>query len=256
MQQELFAVKWGLEQFRPYILGRRVKVITDHENLKWLTSLAPQQAKLARWCMTMAEFDFYIEHRPGITNTVPDTLSRQPISDLPSFEEPYSPEDGVNSFVLLAVSMDIPNHSPTLVSDTLNGTFAYLRRICLVAPVNVDSAPDPDSSVTAPIDTKSEDYLLALPGLNLDRSQFALQQQQDYWCKLVFKLLSSKDGKVKFPGIPQKHLQWALHFSKRAAIIDGVLMYRDELMDNPNHYRYVVPADIQFRRHLLRAYHD
>ena len=100
----------------------------------------------------------------------------------------------MNSFVLLAVSLDIPNHSATLVSDTLNGTFAYLRRICLVAPVNVDSAPDPDSSVTAPIDTKSEDYLLALPGLNLHRSQFALQQQQDYWCKLVFKVLSSKDG--------------------------------------------------------------
>ena len=51
--------------------------------------------------------------------------------------------------------MDITNHSPTLVSDTLNGTFAYLRRICLVAPVNVDSAPDPDLSVTAPIDTNS-----------------------------------------------------------------------------------------------------
>ena len=34
-------------------------------------------------------------------------------------------------------------------------------------------------------------------------------------------------------------------------------MYRDELMDNPNHYRYVVPNDIiQFHRHLLRGYHD
>ena len=46
LQQELFAVKWGLEHFRPYILGRRIKVITDHANLKWLTSLAPQPAKL------------------------------------------------------------------------------------------------------------------------------------------------------------------------------------------------------------------
>ena len=186
LQQELFAVKWGLEQFRPYILGRRVKVITDHANLKWLTSLAPQQAKLARWCMTMAEFDFYIAHRPGITNNVPNTLSRQPMSDLPSFEEPYASEDGVNSFILLAVSIGIPSRSPKRVSDTLNGTFAYLRRICLVAPVNVDSAPDPDSSVTAPIDTKSEDYLLALPGLNLHRPQFALQQQQDYLCSKFF----------------------------------------------------------------------
>ena len=80
------------------------------------------------------------------------------MSDLPSFEEPYAPEDGVNSFVLLAVSMGIPNHSSSLVSDTFNGSSAYLRFICLVAPVNVDSAPDPDSSVTAPIVTKSEDY--------------------------------------------------------------------------------------------------
>ena len=27
-------------------------------------------------------------------------------------------------------------------------------------------------------------------------------------------------------------------------------------MDNPNRYRYVVPDDIQLRRHLLPAYHD
>ena len=57
----------GLEQFRCYILGRRVKVVTDHANLKWLTActMAPQQAKVARWCMSVAEFDFFIEHRKG-----------------------------------------------------------------------------------------------------------------------------------------------------------------------------------------------
>lgn len=60
--------------------------------------MAPQQAKLARWCMFMAEFDFFIEHRPGITNTVPDALSRQPMLELPSAEDSYAPEDGVTSF--------------------------------------------------------------------------------------------------------------------------------------------------------------
>ena len=63
--QELFPVKWGLEQFRPYILGHQLKVVTDYANLKWLTSVSPKQAKLARWCMSMAEYDFQIEHRPG-----------------------------------------------------------------------------------------------------------------------------------------------------------------------------------------------
>ena len=78
--EELFAVKWGLEQFRPYVLGRTIKVVTDHANLKWLTSKSPKQSKLARWCISMAEFDFTIEHRPGSSLVVPDTLSRGPPS--------------------------------------------------------------------------------------------------------------------------------------------------------------------------------
>ncbi|XP_068756924.1 uncharacterized protein [Montipora capricornis] len=45
MHQELFAVKWGLEQFRSYRIGRRVKVVTDHANLKWLTTIAPPQGE-------------------------------------------------------------------------------------------------------------------------------------------------------------------------------------------------------------------
>ena len=46
VHQELFAVKWAMEHFRPYILGHPVKVITDHANLKWLTSIKPQQSSL------------------------------------------------------------------------------------------------------------------------------------------------------------------------------------------------------------------
>lgn len=51
LQQELLTVKWGLEQFHPYILGRRTKEVTDHANLQWLTTTAPQQPKIARWCI-------------------------------------------------------------------------------------------------------------------------------------------------------------------------------------------------------------
>ena len=32
--QELFAIKYSLEHFRPYLLGRAVTVITDHANLQ------------------------------------------------------------------------------------------------------------------------------------------------------------------------------------------------------------------------------
>eukprot|EP00112_Aurelia_sp_Birch-Aquarium-sp1_P020979 Seg5528.2 transcript_id=Seg5528.2/GoldUCD/mRNA.D3Y31 product="Retrovirus-related Pol polyprotein from transposon 412" pseudo=true protein_id=Seg5528.2/GoldUCD/D3Y31 len=74
--QELFAVKWALETFRHYLIGRKFKVITDHANLKFLASIAPQNSILARWCLSLAEFHFQIEHRPGKENVVPDTLRR------------------------------------------------------------------------------------------------------------------------------------------------------------------------------------
>ncbi|KAL9951307.1 hypothetical protein ACROYT_G043949 [Oculina patagonica] len=199
--------------------------------------------------MSLAEFDFFIEHRPGITNTVPDALSRQPMPDLPVVEDLYAPEEGVTSFLLLTLSADVSRHTPSLVSETVNGTFAYLRRVCLLT--NITSHPatservESETSKEAPIGNNSTDYLHAQTGLNLRREEFAKQQQKNYWCSLVFKFLSSGGYKSKLPGVPQKHLQWAKHFSKRATVIDGILVYRDEFMDNPNHYRYVVPDDIQ-----------
>ena len=78
--QELFAVKYSLEHFRPYLLGRKVTIITDHANLQWPTSIYPQRSKLARWCLSMAEFDFAIKHRAGSANVVPDVLSRAPLA--------------------------------------------------------------------------------------------------------------------------------------------------------------------------------
>jgi len=200
--------------------------------LKWLTSLAPQQAKLARWCMSVAEFDFFIEHRPGVTNTVPDALNRQPMSDLPVAEESYTPENGVISLLLVAMSVDVPHHTPTLVSETLNGTLDYLRHVCLLTHTQVH----PPASM--PVEPEN------------------FKEAAAFWCSLAFQFLTFNGEKSKLPNVPQKHLHWAQHFSKRAAIIDGILMYRDEFMDDPNHYRYVVPDDIQLRRHLLRAYHD
>ena len=34
------------------------------------------------------------------------------------------------------------------------------------------------------------------------------------------------------------------------------MVYRDEYMSDPTHYRYIVSNDISLHRHLLNAYHD
>ena len=110
--QEFFAVKWALERFRHYLAGRKFKVITGHANLKYLASVAPQNSKLARWCLSLAEFDFTIEHRPGKENTVPDALSRAPAPEPhPEVNTLVIPPSEVSSFFATALSLDIPSLS-------------------------------------------------------------------------------------------------------------------------------------------------
>ena len=148
MHQELFAVKWGLEQFRSYILGRRVKVVKDHVNLKKLTTVAPQQAKVARWCMSMAEFDSFIEHREEERNIVPDVLSRHPTKeDIPDDNVVIHPENAVIAFIIIAASVDVPNHTPELVHGTFKDTMACLYNACLMPKTN---GFDPVYLATAP----------------------------------------------------------------------------------------------------------
>ena len=129
----------------------------------------------------MAEFDFFIEHHPGVTNIVPDALCRQPMLDLPIVEDSCSPEEGVTSFLALVLSADVPHHTLSLVSKTLNGTFAYLRHVCLLTHTTVHptaSKPvEPETTKVDPVETSSKSgNLQALPGLNLRHFQFAEQQ--------------------------------------------------------------------------------
>lgn len=135
--QECFAVKWGLEQFRSYILGRRVKVVTDHANLKWLTTLAPQQAKVACGCMSMAEFDFFIEHRKGERNVVPDVLSRSPIREQVAEDNVVMPhETGVITVMIILTAAFVPHHTPDLIRRTFHPTMGCLNHACIVPEAN------------------------------------------------------------------------------------------------------------------------
>ena len=137
MHKELFAVKWGLEQFRSYILGRRVKVVTDHANMNWLNTLTPQQAKVARGCMSMAEFDFFIEHRKGERNVVPDVLSRCSIREQVAEDKVViPPETGVITVMIILTAAFVPHHTPDLIRRTFHPTMVCLHHAYIVPEAN------------------------------------------------------------------------------------------------------------------------
>lgn len=85
-EKECLAVIWALEYFRPYNEGLHVTVFSDHSSLKWLKSRPNPTGRLARWSLRLQDFDFEIIHKPGVSNSFPDSLSRNP---LPSCGQPF-----------------------------------------------------------------------------------------------------------------------------------------------------------------------
>ncbi|KAE9021239.1 hypothetical protein PR002_g12305 [Phytophthora rubi] len=77
---ECLAVVWAIKLFRPYLYGRKFTILTDHAALKWLMSSPNLTGKLHRWALTLQEFDFDVQYRPGNTNVVADALSRAPVA--------------------------------------------------------------------------------------------------------------------------------------------------------------------------------
>ena len=132
MDQELYAVKFALDTFRPYIIGKHVKIFTDHSNLQFLKSVSPKQAKLARWCNAMSEFEFTIYHTPGKKNIVPVVLTQAPLP---------IPRDTMHNFVLPHInitanmfSFDIPHISSETAKLQFDFALFCLHSMLVILP--------------------------------------------------------------------------------------------------------------------------
>ena len=74
----MLEVKYFMEYYKHYLLGRHFRVRSDHEALRWLFSTKEPKHHIARWIEVLSEFDFELEYHPGIKHGNADALSRCP----------------------------------------------------------------------------------------------------------------------------------------------------------------------------------
>jgi reverse transcriptase-like protein/integrase-like protein len=77
-EQELLAIVQALREWRHYLLGNKITIITDHRSLQYLSTQDKLSARQTRWSEFLQQFDFEIKYRPGKDNHVADSLSRRP----------------------------------------------------------------------------------------------------------------------------------------------------------------------------------
>ncbi|GFT11916.1 retrovirus-related Pol polyprotein from transposon 412 [Trichonephila clavipes] len=73
---EFFAIYTALNFFRPFLLGRKFKVFTDHKPLAGFLSNKNPSSKILRRKLALEEFNYDIHYIRGSLNSVADHLSR------------------------------------------------------------------------------------------------------------------------------------------------------------------------------------
>jgi hypothetical protein len=112
---ETLGLIWAAKLFRPYLLGHKCVVYTDHSACTSLLGTRHPSAKLARWAMIIQELDVEIKHRPGKSNTNADALSRNPC------------DQNCGEAQVMQVDVEASEDSP-LVSDMGTAELSALQR--------------------------------------------------------------------------------------------------------------------------------
>ena len=87
VEREAYAIVWAITTFRPYLLGTSFTVRTDNSAAAAIKTA--KQPKLQRWSVTLAEYDFTVEYRPGKRHTHVDALSRLSVQDARGIGAPH-----------------------------------------------------------------------------------------------------------------------------------------------------------------------
>jgi len=87
-EKEMLALVSSVKKWRPYLLGHRFVIRTDHRSLKFLWDQAIATEAQQKWLLKLMGYDFLIEYKKGQDNRAADALSRQTEGTLSALSAP------------------------------------------------------------------------------------------------------------------------------------------------------------------------
>jgi len=73
---EMLAIRWAVEQFHVYLLGKPFTIVTDHLALKFPFKKMILNSRMNKWILYLQQFSYQIEYSPGRAQKHVDALSR------------------------------------------------------------------------------------------------------------------------------------------------------------------------------------
>lgn len=151
IEKELLAIVYFTKYFRPYLFGRKFKIVTDHKPLQWVMNLKEPNARLTRWRLKLSEYNFTTVYKQGKQNTNADALSRIEINNedvssviVNTSEKP--PSLAGSTTVTAHTGAEDPILEIPISDDPLN---KFNRQICFVVVGDIKKRP----TVTKPFET-------------------------------------------------------------------------------------------------------
>ncbi len=115
VQKEALAIVFALKKFHQFLYGRRFILVTDHKPL--LVLFGPDKEtpalaanRLARWALTLSQYEYDIEYRKTTDHGNADALSRLPVGPDRKFDEEEDVADTDTVCTIKTISLQL---SPT-----------------------------------------------------------------------------------------------------------------------------------------------